>query len=123
MTRGACQIWKGATSNGYPVLLVDGRYHKVRRLVYEQHRGPIPKGACIKTACGKRGCVAPEHLRLRKQIAASGRKRLLPQTIRAIRRYARRGHSYHTIAQRFGVSEVYVGKLVRGKARTDVRGR
>jgi hypothetical protein len=40
----------------------DGGIHKVHRLSYEQHVGPIPAGLKIRHTCDNPPCLNPEHL-------------------------------------------------------------
>ena len=118
----SCKIWQGPVSNGYPVIRgSDGHYRKARRVVWEAAYGSIPDGRAVKTTCSNTLCIALSHLYVRPERVR--RLRLLPQTVRAIRRWARCGKSRHLIARRFSVSELYVNKIVRGEVRRDVQGK
>ena len=58
-----CWRWNGTTTpEGYPLMHAGGRAESVRRVAYREFRGPIPAGARVRTTCGERGCVNPEHL-------------------------------------------------------------
>ncbi len=48
--------------DGYGQIKVEGRVRLVHRLVYEMHRGPIPKERTIDHLCGERLCVNPSHM-------------------------------------------------------------
>lgn len=62
---GECVAWLGATDGkGYGMLFLDGRPHRVHRLVWAALRGPIPEGMVIDHLCHRRNCVRVEHLRL-----------------------------------------------------------
>lgn len=65
----ACLVWTGTiASNGYGVIAIAGRQHKVHRLVYEAVMGPMPRrdsnGALIVSdhLCRNRACANPEHI-------------------------------------------------------------
>jgi hypothetical protein len=57
-----CHIWQGATTNGYPVMRVDGRVVQVRRWVYELDRRPLAEGEVVRMQCGERLCVLAAHM-------------------------------------------------------------
>lgn len=60
-----CWEWVGSrTSAGYGKRWQGGKLWLAHRLVYTQHRGPIPKGMQLDHfACENKGCVNPDHLR------------------------------------------------------------
>ena len=58
-----CEIWtKGTTGDGYPAMKKDGRTVYVKRALWEAKNGPIPEGMTVRSRCGNRLCVNPEHL-------------------------------------------------------------
>lgn len=57
-----CWDWVGSTSRGYGYMNVDGKLKLVTRHLYEQHKGPIPKGLCLDHLCRRPICVNPDHL-------------------------------------------------------------
>jgi hypothetical protein len=67
---GDCLLWNGSTDvGGRPKLSVKKAGEKCktlqpRRLVWEQAKGPIPKGKFVTVTCGNPGCLAEEHLEL-----------------------------------------------------------
>lgn len=63
-----CFLWVShLTERGYARVKVGGRAGKsfrVHRVYYEIEHGAIPQGFDVHHACGNRGCVNPDHLRL-----------------------------------------------------------
>jgi len=58
-----CWQWLGAQNGvGYGVAYLAPRLQLVHRLMYEEHRGPIPEGLTIDHLCRNRDCVNPAHL-------------------------------------------------------------
>lgn len=55
---GDCWLWMAASTNGYGVF----RSKMARRLTYETFVGPIPAKAELRSSCGNRACVNPDHL-------------------------------------------------------------
>jgi len=61
--KGECWIWPGADSgNGYGRISVRGRTKATHIVVYEQLKGPIPKGMVLDHTCLNRLCCNPNHL-------------------------------------------------------------
>lgn len=60
--------WMGAMSNGYPVVRRKNRLKMVRRLVWEERRGPIPPYMYVREKCKVRECLNPAHLYLSKSM-------------------------------------------------------
>jgi hypothetical protein len=60
-----CHIWtRGTTGNGYPAMKQGERTVYVKRVLWELLHGPIPEGKTVRSRCGNRRCVNPEHLYL-----------------------------------------------------------
>jgi hypothetical protein len=57
-----CIEWRGALTDGYGVVSVDGQNHYVHRIAYEQSKGPVPDGLELDHTCCNRACANPEHL-------------------------------------------------------------
>lgn len=59
-----CWIWRGAITNGYGHILVDGVSLYAHRALYESEYGPIPDGKMIHHLCHNQLCVNPGHMKL-----------------------------------------------------------
>ena len=64
---GWCHTWLGRLSTGgYPILTFQGKVLYVRRMVWLLYRGHLPRKNGreleIRTTCGHRLCVNPDHL-------------------------------------------------------------
>jgi len=60
-----CKTWtKGPTGAGYPAMKHKGRTVYVKRVLWEALHGPIPAGTTVRSRCGNRLCVLPQHLYL-----------------------------------------------------------
>lgn len=59
-----CWLWTGyLTPRGRSGnFLCDGRKQSACRVSYLLHKGPLSSRYVVRTACGTRGCVNPEHL-------------------------------------------------------------
>ncbi|NLV71142.1 MAG: HNH endonuclease [Actinobacteria bacterium] len=60
-----CEIWtKGTTGGGFSAMKKGGRTVYVRRVLWEARHGPIPEQMTVRSRCGNRLCVNPDHLYL-----------------------------------------------------------
>ncbi|MCU0939712.1 MAG: HNH endonuclease [Burkholderiaceae bacterium] len=122
---GGCLVWAGClTDSGYPRVWT-GKRHLGRRFLVELMRGrAVPKGYVVTATCGKRACVAPEHLRvvlhsanqaqritnkpadvrIRMTAARRARAKLDMDKAREMRRRAAEGETATSLARHFGVS-------------------
>jgi hypothetical protein len=57
-----CWIWTAGSSRGFGIFHVDGVLKAVHRLSYENSKGPVPVGGVIRSTCGNKLCLNPEHL-------------------------------------------------------------
>lgn len=61
-----CHIWTGGFGQwGVPCTFHQGRSRSMRRLCWENLHGPLPKDRHVRTTCGVRACLNPDHLALR----------------------------------------------------------
>lgn len=59
-----CWLWTGATSGGYPSVRWNGKGSTVARVLYRELYGDPPHNRFVRTTCGDKLCVRPEHLYL-----------------------------------------------------------
>lgn len=92
---GGCLRWPGAIDrDGYGVVGLDGKQHRVHRVVYASVHGPIPPDLLVCHKCDYPRCVRLEHLFLgtlldnAKDCVAKGRH---PSTKK---RKCPKGHAY-----------------------------
>lgn len=58
-----CWIWLGATvEDGYGVISYENKQHRIHRLSFELHKGPIPHSELVCHTCDNPPCWNPEHL-------------------------------------------------------------
>lgn len=63
VTEDGCWLWlRQVEPSGRPILRVGNHKLSARRVVYEQHVGPIKPGWRVTNTCREKSCVAPEHL-------------------------------------------------------------
>jgi hypothetical protein len=62
MDGAGCQVWTGATCNGYGRIRRGGRNQYVHRVVWELHRGRLRPGRTIDHLCLNPRCIRLEHL-------------------------------------------------------------
>lgn len=126
-----CWIWTGDISDGgYGVFTVAGKQPvRAHRWSWEHHMGPIPKGLCALHKCDIRICVNPFHLFLgtrtdnaedrdKKGRTFKGEQlpnsKLTGNAVLEIRRLYASGRSQQSIADKFGVTQPTIGKVIRG---------
>lgn len=113
---GGCWEWTGAKGDYGHGLHNRSRVH---RLVYEAIYGPIPSGLEVCHHCDNPPCFRPDHLFLGSHadnmadMARKGRsrgprrpwkKRLTPDSVRAIRAASAAGASRNALGREYGVS-------------------
>lgn len=120
---GECWMWDGPPGAGY------GRVHGMgaHRASYLIHHGPIPDGQHVLHSCDTPGCVSPDHLsagthqdnmrdrnsRGRTAIGEQSGHKLTESEVQAI---LASSDSTRTLARRYGVSNVQVGRIKRGES-------
>ena len=134
----SCWLWTGPiASNGYPQIRVgrtgNGPIWLVHRWAYQHFVGPIPNGLLVLHHCDVRHCSNPAHLyvgtqadnmrdRLERHPNARGYRRapstrvyrLTDSDVRGIRLDDR---PCYVIAAQYNISETYVDKVKRRKAK------
>ena len=120
-------------SGGYPIVSTGNGWSsgvKAGHLVLEMHQGPRPQGAVMRHLCHNPLCINPDHLRWGTQkenihdtIRASshGRRtrtggKLRPFDVRCIRELAQQGITQRDLGERFGISQVMAGRIIRRDA-------
>lgn len=129
---GDCWLWTGVrTGSGYGEISRSGRYISAHRAAYEMLLGSIPDGLCVLHHCDNPLCVRPAHLflgthadnaadRNMKRRQARGERqglaKLTSRRVRWIRKaYAAGLGSQRKLADRFGVSQPTIWKIIHRK--------
>lgn len=127
-----CIEWQGKTyDSGYGKITVKGKTCRAHRVAYEAFIGPIPAGLCVLHTCDNPPCINPAHLWTGtntdnlKDMARKGRGRngtfgelhgsakVTEARVREIRGlYAVGDVSFRELAERFGLSESTVVRMV-----------
>lgn len=128
-----CWIWHGSSGSGGYGLLWDGKKHRLaHRIAYELVVGPVSDDVLVLHSCHVRLCVNPEHLRpgthlensadckaAGRDLHARGEKqhlaKLTAPAVLEMRRLRASGAKLRELSERFGVSQVQVSNIVRGK--------
>ncbi len=133
-----CHNWTGSKTNGYGRLIIGSRTDGSRRtisahrLAFESFRGPIPAGMEVCHKCDNPSCINPNHLfvgtkqdnmddrdakgRNKVQVGEkNGQAKLTEADVRSIRRLRSIGHTYKSIASRFGVDKMTVLRAAKGE--------
>ena len=133
--RQSCWEWQGSrTPKGYGNMKVGGRAvaysHRISWII---HAGPIPDGMIVMHSCDNPPCVNPAHLRLgtmaentadmlRKGRGTTGERNYSAKLtweqvdqIRALYRGRGKGPTQQEIADRFGVANSVVSRILTGQ--------
>jgi len=125
-----CWIWNGSTANGYGRFCLHGKEIKAHRFAYEQFIGEIPEGFFVCHTCDNPSCVNPEHLfvgtpsensrdMVKKGRSLMGSKnpnsKINPDDVKKIIALHCDGMSPLSIAKIFGLSDVMVRNITKGK--------
>jgi len=134
---GECWTWTGGTyTGGYGQFYLAGRKIHAHRAAYEIAHGPIPDGLHICHHCDTPACVRPDHLyaathaqNMQDAIERgrfvmppggigekNGRAKLTESEVLEIRRlYASGDYLQRELADRYGVTQAYISKIVNRK--------
>jgi hypothetical protein len=137
-----CWQWLGNVKHGEGRALVTRKQRKLyaSRVFYEHYCAPIPDGMVVCHRCDNPGCVNPAHLFLgtqadnlrdmarkgrRKGIRsafgeASGQARLSEADVRVAREMAHEGRPQQDIAERLGIAQSSVSRIVNRKNWTHI---
>lgn len=136
-----CWEWTGARhgkpdrdGRRYGVVKRGGRPRSAHRFAYEDTVGPIPAGLHILHSCDNPSCCNPAHLRPgtdrdnARDALTRGRVHIergeesatckfTDAVIARAREFHSLGWSQRRIAKALGISQTYVGQIVRGERR------
>jgi hypothetical protein len=134
-----CVHWPWAKGKaGYGMFGHDGKTYRVHRLVCALAHGDAPPDKPFALhSCDTPSCVNPRHLewgdhaknmldKVKRQRAAYGKRNgngvLSDFDVSLIRGlYENDNLTYHDLGEMFGVSRSYVGQIIRGEVRTNLR--
>lgn len=136
ITAAGCWEFRGAagTDQGYRTLSIGGRSQLVHRVSFEQNVRPLQPGEIVMHSCDNPPCINPAHLSAaagrgenNADRAAKGRSayvrgesaswhKLTWEKADDIRRRAAAGEGQKELAAEFGVSQVRISQIIRGKA-------
>jgi len=128
-----CWIWTGCkNADGYGTISVNGKMHMAHRLSWELTNGPIPNGLFVCHKCDNPSCINPEHLFLgtnkdnMQDKVKKGRKngggpargerngsaKITKADVLEIRKLHANGISGRKIADKFGISDSQVFRII-----------
>lgn len=128
-----CWLWTGHLGrDGYGKTVLQNQQLRAHHISWFIHSGEIPSGKCLMHLCDVRHCVNPSHLKLstvaennadkqRKGRSNQAKGNQLPQSkldgdkVRQIRELFRTGESQKKIAERYGVCQQAVNKVITKK--------
>ena len=124
-----CHEWTGSRETlGYGSVHWGGKHHRASRLSFEVFHRPLEDGEHVLHSCANPPCVNPRHLRAgghrdnMQDMAQHGHSRrgeknpfvkLTEADVLSIR--AREGVPSRVVAEEFGVSQVTINEIRRGK--------
>lgn len=134
-----CWEWTASRNNrGYGVIGFKGEQYLAHRFSYMIFQGAIPEGKLICHHCDNPKCVNPDHLYagtakdnrvdnlLRGRNTAggpagmgNGRAKLTDEDIALIFQLREQGYLQREIGAKLGITQAYVGKVLRGENRID----
>jgi hypothetical protein len=115
---------------GYFSIIRNGKREKLHRYIYRMTKGEIPKDLVIRHKCDNPSCINPEHLELgtildnvrdrvernrtaKQKGTTNPMSRIDEETVIKIL-FDNNGTQYD-IAERYGVSQIHVSQIKRGK--------
>lgn len=132
----SCWNWIGSrNADGYGVLDIDGLNYRAHRFVLEIEGGKIPSSIKVCHKCDNPICVNPDHLFLGSQadnvkdMRDKGRAsdyftkkghehpkaKFTEDEIRTIKQLAGEGISQRKIAERYGVAQQTISRIINGR--------
>lgn len=121
-TETGCILWTGPVGNhGYGYFHSHKKRYTTHRSAYETFVGPITDGMFVCHRCDVKTCINPAHLFLgtcqdnMADCARKGRpsRKLSDDDVRQIRSLT--GVSKAQLARCYGVTDVMIGKIIRGE--------
>lgn len=135
---GECLIFTGSRDDcGYGRINRDGKLVRLHRAVWERENGPIPAGFVVMHTCDRPACIEPKHLRAGTQVeniadmdgkrrrrsligSEHSRAKLTETAIPIIRGMLTRGDTCVAIGKIFGVTDMMIRHIKKGRAWTHV---
>lgn len=141
-----CWPWQRGRAGGYGILHLNGKTAYAHRRAYELTHGEIPADLYICHKCDNPPCCNPAHLwpgtakentqdsiakgrhgARKRQLERAARQRIRYEPRRKVNAvqageiraaYAAGGITYRELAARYGITESYVCRIVKGERRT-----
>ena len=133
MTYDNCWIWPaGKTTAGYGRLKVNGKIKRAHRMIYEMAIGEIPVGMEVLHSCDTPACVNPSHLRVgthAENMKEAAERLRIPtglnhfrgkvsdEQVNDIRGLSGMGTSQKEIAEKYGLHQSHVSRILSGSRR------
>lgn len=122
-----CVIWTGGKGRGlYGRVQMDKRRTSAHWAAWIIAHGPIPDGLHVLHRCDNPPCVNPDHLFLgtnadnRADCEAKGRhlRKLTLDECAAIKRLSKTGILQRELAERYGVGQQTISRVLHGRRRS-----
>lgn len=134
---GDCWLWTASRwSSGYGQFSLPAGRNKRKTIgahvfAYELANGPVPDGLEIMHRCDTPLCVRPDHLMVgthllnvqdaaakgKYRVSRPSKQKLSATQVQDIRSLVASGEKQIRVAERFGVSEGYISRIMRGTLR------
>lgn len=124
--KGECWMWIGAlTGKGYGKMTINHKGASAHVIAYQIQRGPIEDGVQVLHHCDMPACVRGDHLFKGSQLdnmldrAAKERhwRKLTPEQVLEIRDGSLAGMSQQAIADKYGVTQNLISKILLRQSR------